>query len=66
MGSTNLLSQFPRLFQLVEDKELSLSLQIARKSNQIGWTFNFRRALQAWEEVKLARLTTALGAGPVL
>lgn len=51
MGSTNLLSQFPRLFQLVEDKELSLSLRIARKSNQTGWTFNFRRAFPVWKKL---------------
>lgn len=66
LGSTNLSSQFPRLFQLVEDKELSLSLQIARRSNLAGWAFNFRRALRAWEEDELVRLTTVLGEGPIL
>ncbi|XP_028110486.1 uncharacterized protein LOC114308998 [Camellia sinensis] len=66
LGSTNFLSQFPRLFQLVEDKELSLSLPIARRSNQAGWAFNFRRALWAWEEDELVRLTTVLGDGPIL
>ncbi|XP_028119693.1 uncharacterized protein LOC114317183 [Camellia sinensis] len=66
MGSTNLLSQFPRLFHLVVAKESSLSLQVARRSHQSRWVFNFRRSLRAWEEDELVRLQNFLGSGPVL
>ncbi|CAL5380747.1 unnamed protein product [Camellia sinensis] len=66
LGSTNLLSQFPRLFQLVNDKEISLNVQVARRVSQSGWAFNFNRPLRAWEEGELVRLTTALGSGPLL
>lgn len=66
LGSTNLLCQFPRLFQLANDKEISLNVQVARRVSQSGWYFNFKRPLRAWEEGELVRLTTALGSGPLL
>ncbi|XP_028069521.1 uncharacterized protein LOC114272052 [Camellia sinensis] len=40
--------------------------QVARRSSQFGWGFNFRKALRAWEEGELDRFIIALGSGPVL
>ncbi|XP_028103627.1 uncharacterized protein LOC114302752 [Camellia sinensis] len=54
------------ILSLVNDKKISLSIQVTRRSSQSGWGFNFRRALQAWKEDELVILITALGTGPVL
>lgn len=43
-----------------------MSLQLARRSHQSIWVFNFRRTLRAWKEDKLDRLLNFLGGGPVL
>lgn len=66
MGEVSLRSQFPRLYQLSEEKEISLSNLISRKDLSNEWSFRFRRSLHAWEEEENSRLIALLGVGPCL
>lgn len=55
-GSLSLKSQFPRLYQLSVDKEITVKLQIARRESSNNWCFNFRRPLLGWEADEVIRL----------
>lgn len=56
----SLRSEFPRLFELSEDKESSLQQMIDRKISSDGWSSQFRRGLRAWEEDEVGRLRAYL------
>lgn len=53
MGTRCLKSQFPRLYFLSVDRDISLYMQWSRARNQNSWAFNFRKPLLAWEEDEL-------------
>lgn len=65
-GEASLGSKFPRLYQLREEKEISLSMMLSRKALSNEQCFSFRRSLHAWEEDEISRLIALLGAGPCL
>lgn len=61
-----LKEQFPRVFQLSMDKDISPDAKVNSSGGQNNWNFRFRRSLHAWEEVELNRLQLSLGNGPNL
>ncbi|CAL5420590.1 unnamed protein product [Camellia sinensis] len=52
--------EFPRLFELSDDKEANLNQMIDRRNNSAGWSLRFRRGLRSWEEDELERLRAYL------
>lgn len=62
-GESSLSWQFPRLYQLSVEKEISLSMMLSRKDLAKEWCFCFRRLLHAWEEDETGRLISLLGVG---
>ncbi|CAL5390961.1 unnamed protein product [Camellia sinensis] len=65
-GSLSLKSQFPRLYQLSVDKEITVKLQITCRDSTNNWCFNFRRPLLGWEADEVIRLQNMLGSRPCL
>ncbi|XP_028071288.1 uncharacterized protein LOC114273696 [Camellia sinensis] len=61
-GSHSLCLEFPRLYSLSVEKEVSLCTIVERKSQSEEWVFNFRRVLRAWEVEELGRLCARLDA----
>lgn len=59
-GSHSLCSEFPRLYSLSVEKEVSLCTIVERKSQSEEWVFNFRRVLRAWEMEELGLLYARL------
>ncbi|XP_028093250.1 uncharacterized protein LOC114293387 [Camellia sinensis] len=41
--------EFPRLFELSDDKDANLKQMIDRRNSSDGWIFRFRRGLRAWD-----------------
>lgn len=66
LGTSCLKSQFPRLYYLSVERDISLHMLWSRARNQHIWAFNFKRPLLAWEEDELLRLHDVLGEGLVL
>ncbi|CAL5368616.1 unnamed protein product [Camellia sinensis] len=60
VGNLCVENEFPRLYSLSTEKEVSLSLMMERKGSSTSWIFNFRRPLFAWEADDLATLNNLL------
>lgn len=66
MGTNYLKFQFPRLYYLLVERNMTLNLHVTKARNQSSWEFNFKRPLLAWEEEELQRLHDVLGEDPAL
>ncbi|KAL7167071.1 hypothetical protein ACSBR2_037692 [Camellia fascicularis] len=55
-----LKDEFPRIYDLPADKEVTMKQILDRRSLAAGWSFNFRRCLRAWEEDEVGRLRSYL------
>lgn len=62
-GFLSLKSQFPMLYQLTLDKEITLKLQISCRDSTNNWCFNFRRPFLGWEVDEVLRLQNIMVAG---
>ncbi|KAF5933424.1 hypothetical protein HYC85_029595 [Camellia sinensis] len=60
------LEAIRKLLQLSTEEEISLSAILSRGDLSNEWDFNFIRALHAWEESEVLRLTVLLGTSPSL
>lgn len=60
LGTQCLKYNFPRLFSLSNENDISLKLLVERNGCFRGWNLNFHRALFAWEAEELDRLYTIL------
>ncbi|KAI8009269.1 hypothetical protein LOK49_LG06G00846 [Camellia lanceoleosa] len=52
--------EFPRLYSLSTENEITLTVLIKRRRLSEDWNMNFRRSLFAWEAKKLARLVSLM------
>ncbi|XP_028101426.1 uncharacterized protein LOC114300760 [Camellia sinensis] len=50
MRTSSLKSQFPRLYQLNLENEITLKMQISCRDSTNKWCFNFRRPLFGWKK----------------
>ncbi|KAL7181996.1 hypothetical protein ACSBR1_040833 [Camellia fascicularis] len=65
LGSHSLCLEFPRLYSLSVEKEVSLCNIVERKRQSDEWVFNFQRICRAWEVEELGRLCAMLNAASV-
>ena len=51
---------FPRLFELSVEKEVTLKQMMDKRNGLSEWKLSFRRNLRVWEEVEMERLQSIL------